>query len=55
MIHKGNTLQRSGSEVVPERDHSFPAHVLDDRAPEPPRRPPGVLDEIGRLVDALGA
>ena len=35
--------------------HSFPAHVLDDRTPEPPRRPPGALDEIGRLVGALGA
>lgn len=35
--------------------HPFPAHVLDDRTPEPPRRPLGVLDETGGLVGALGA
>ena len=34
--------------------HSFPPHVLDDRTPEPPRRPPGALEEVGRLVGALG-
>ena len=35
--------------------HSFPAHVLDDRTPEPPRRASGDLEDIGRLVGAFGA
>ena len=43
----------SGDELLLR--HSFPAHVLDDRTPEPPRRPPGALEEVGRLVGALGA
>ena len=35
--------------------HSFPAHVLDARTPEPPRRTDGAFDGIGRLVEAFGA
>ena len=35
--------------------HSFPPHVLDARTPEPPRRPAGPFDGIGRLVEAFGA
>ena len=34
--------------------HSFPAHVLDDRTPEP-RAAAGELTGIGRLVEAFGA
>ena len=34
--------------------HSFPAHVLDDRTPEP-RRAAGAFAGIGRLVEAFGA
>ena len=34
--------------------HSFPAHVLDDRVPEPPRAA-GAFAGIGRLVEAFGA
>ena len=34
--------------------HSFPAHVLDDRIPEP-RRAAGAFAGIGRLVEAFGA
>ena len=35
--------------------YAFPAHVLDDTAPEPPRRAAGAFDGIGRLVEAFGA
>ena len=35
--------------------HSFPAHVLDDRTPEPPRKAAGAFDGIGRLVEVFGA
>ena len=35
--------------------YAFPAHVLDDPAPEPPRRVAGAFDGIGRLVEAFGA
>ena len=35
--------------------YSFPAHVLDDRTPEPPRKAAGAFDGIGRLVEAFGA
>ena len=34
--------------------HSFPAHVLDDRTPEP-RAAAGAFAGIGRLVEAFGA
>ena len=34
--------------------HSFPAHVLDDRTPEPPRAA-GAFAGIGHLVEAFGA
>ena len=35
--------------------YSFPAHVLDDRTPETPRKAAGALSGIGRLVEAFGA
>ena len=35
--------------------YAFPAHVLDDTAPEPPRRAAGAFNGIGRLVEAFGA